>query len=76
MESKSKKEQNHVISLTYRILKENDTDELIYKTERDHTDLENKHIVTKGERGEGINWEFGINIYPLLGIKQRNNKDL
>ena len=52
MESKSKKEQNHVISLTYRILKENDTDELIYKTERDDTDLENKHIVTKGERGK------------------------
>ena len=51
MESKSKKEQNHVISLTYRILKENDTDELIYQTERDHTDLENKHMVTKGERG-------------------------
>ena len=57
-------------------LKKNDTDELIYKTEGDHPDSENKHIVTKGEKGEGINWEFGINICTLLGIKQRNNKDL
>ena len=24
----------------------------------------------------GINWEFGINIYTLLYIKEINNKDL
>ena len=29
-------------------------------------------MVTKGERG----WEFGINIYTLLHIKQMINKDL
>ena len=35
------------------------------------TDLENKLMVTKGERrGQGINWEFGINIYTLLYIKR------
>ena len=38
----------------------------------------NKFMVTKGERlGEGINWEFRINIYTLLYIKKKNdNKDL
>ena len=34
-------------------------------------------MVTKGERcGGGINYEFGINIYRLLYIKQIINKDL
>ena len=30
------------------------------------TDVENKLIVTKGERGGGINSEIGIDIYTLL----------
>ena len=35
------------------------------------TDLENKLMVTKGERGRmtGINEEIGINIYTLVYIK-------
>ena len=34
-------------------------------------------MVTKGVRGGGgINWEFRINRYTLLYIKQINNKDL
>ena len=33
-------------------LKENDTNELIYKTET-LSDIENKLMVTKGERGKG-----------------------
>ena len=36
-------------------------------------------MVTKGEGrrlGEGINWEFGINRYTLLYIKEINNNDL
>ena len=33
-------------------------------------------MVIKGKRGGGINWEFGINIYTLLYVKQINNKDL
>ena len=33
------------------------------------TDIENKPIVTKGERGGGINSEFGINRYTQIYIK-------
>ena len=33
------------------------------------TDVENKFMVTKGERWGGINWEIGIDIYTLLYIK-------
>ena len=33
------------------------------------TDIEDKHMVAKGERGGGINWEFGISGYTLLYIK-------
>ena len=53
----------------------NDTNELIYKTRR-LTDVENKLVVTKGERQErdklGV-WDSQIQ--PLC-IKQTNNKDL
>ena len=40
------------------------------------TDIENKFMVTKVEKRGGINWEFGINRYTLLYIKQIDNKDL
>ena len=33
------------------------------------TDMENKLMVIKEERGRGINWEFGVNRYTLLYIK-------
>ena len=39
------------------------------------THIENKVVVTNGEGG-GISWEYGINRYMLLYIKQMNNKDL
>ena len=42
----------------------NGTNEPIYKTEI-VTDVENKLVVTKGERGRGINWEIWIDIYTL-----------
>ena len=29
------------------------------------TDVENKHMDTKGERGDGMNWEIGIDIYTI-----------
>ena len=29
------------------------------------TDVENKFVATSRERGGGINWETGINIYTL-----------
>ena len=52
-----------------------DTKELIYKME--HTDVENKCMVTKGEIWGGvaqINQELGIN--TLLHITYITNKDL
>ena len=33
------------------------------------TDVEDKLMDTKGERGGGMNWEIGIDIYTLLCIK-------
>ena len=45
----------------------NDTKELIYKTETDLTDNENKLMVPEGETWErGINQELGVNIHTLL----------
>ena len=41
-----------------------------------HTDIENKFMVTKGEREGRINYEFGIDIYTLIYIKEVTNKDL
>ena len=46
----------------------NGTNELIYKKKNRVTDVENKLMVTKGERW-GMNWETGIDIYTLLDIK-------
>ena len=44
------------------------------------TDVENKHMDTKGGKrsggGGGMNWEAGIDIYTLIGIKQITNKNL
>jgi len=45
-------------------LKNGFLNEPIYKTEI-VTDVENKLVVTKGERGRGINWEIWIDIYTL-----------
>ena len=33
-------------------------------------------MVTRGEKGRGINWEIGIDVYTLLYIKYITNKDL
>ena len=41
----------YMISLIYGIQKK-DTNEFIYKTEIDSQDIENKHMVTKGEKEE------------------------
>ena len=39
-----------------------DTNELIYKTETDFTDIENRLVVAKGRGGcvEGMDWEVGM----------------
>ena len=53
-----------------------DTNQLIYKTETDSQTQKTNLWLPKG-KGEGINQEFGINIYTLLYIKyQIANKDL
>ena len=57
--------------------KENDTNELIYKTEIDsQTQKTNLWLPKRVVGGREINQEFGINIYTLLHIKEVNNKDL
>ena len=56
--------------------KEDDTNELIYKTEADSQTSKTNLWLPKWERGGGINWEIGTDIYTLLYIKQITNKDL
>ena len=48
----------------------NDTSELIYKTEIDSQTEKTNLWLPKGKKGEGINWEFGIDRYTLLYIKK------
>ena len=38
-------------------------------------DTENKLMDTKEGRGDGIDWEIGIDIYAVLCIKQITNED-
>ena len=54
-----------MISLICGIYKR-DINELIYETERDsQTYITNSWL----PKGEGINWEFGVNRYTLLYIE-------
>ena len=55
--------------------KKNNTNELVYKTEIDSHTQKISLWLPKGKSRGGINWEFGINRYILLYIKQINNKD-
>ena len=48
---------------------------LLAKQNRD-TDSENKRMDTQGRKGGGMNWKMGIDIYPLLCIKQIANEIL
>ena len=48
---------------------------LLAKQNRD-TVTENKHMDTQGRKGGGMNWKIGIDIYPLLCIKQIANESL
>ena len=38
-------------------------------------DTENKLMDTKEGRGDGLDWEIGIDIYAVLCIKQITNED-
>ena len=49
---------------------------MILQSRNRDTDVENKHTDTKGEKGDGMNWEVGIDIYTLLCIKQIINENL
>ena len=40
------------------------------------TDTQNKFMVTKQEEGVTMNYEYGINRYKILFIRQISNKDL
>ena len=42
------------------------------------TDVENKHMDTKGGKqgGGGMNWEIGIDMYTIICIKWMTNKNL
>ena len=60
--------KNMSLKLYLNLLESN---ELIYKTE-----TENELMVTRGEVGWGrLDWEFGIDMYTLLYLKQITNKD-
>ena len=57
-------------------LKKSDTNELIYKTDRDRL-REQTHGYKRGRvDGGGIVKEFGIDMYTLLYLKRITNKDL
>jgi len=56
-------------------LKRNDTTELTYETETD-SDLENELTVARRKDGEGIVRAFGMDMYTLLYLKWKTNKDL
>ena len=66
--SKPDREKQILYDITYMWNLKNNTNECICKTETD-SDIENKLVVTEGERGGGTNWEFGINRYTLLYTK-------
>ena len=47
-----------------------DIHNLIYEVQIRDTDVENKHMDTKGYKGRsgGMNWETGIDIYAYVDI--------
>ena len=56
-------------------LKKNDMNEFIYKIETDSQILKTNMVI--GGKGEGeINWQIWIDIYTLLHLKYKTNKDL
>ena len=70
------KSEKDKYGITYmQNLKKSDTNELIYKTERDAQTLKTNLWLPKGKDGGKINQEFGINIYILPQIKYIINED-
>ena len=75
--SQTENEKHPMISLICRSQKKNDdTNELIYKTET-LIDLENKPPLLRQEGSrEGIHWDLGTDMCPLLYLKEITNKSL
>ena len=73
--NKLEKDKSHMISFIKWNLKKSHTNELVCNRNR-VKDVENQFMVIKEERGRGINWQIGIDIYTLLYIKQTTNKNL
>ena len=48
----------------------------LLKAQKNYSNIENKHMDTKGESRGGINWEIGIDIYTLSCVKQTTNGNL
>ena len=55
---------------------QNDTKELIHKTETDSRFQSQIYGYQRGNIGEEMDWEVGIGIYALLYTKSIGNKDL
>ena len=61
----------------------NGTDEPVCRAEIRDTEVENKRMDTKGGKRQGggwgggvLNWAIGIDMYTLMCIKLKTNKDL
>ena len=62
--------------LLYVKSKNDDTCKLIYKTETDSQAQRVNYGYWEERQGGGIDWEFEIDIYILLYLKQINDQDL
>ena len=78
----SQKEKNKYHILTHICgTQKNGTDEPVCRAEIE-TDVENKHMDTKGGKPQGdgvggvLNWAIGIDLYTVMCIKMMTNKNL
>ena len=73
----SQKEKNKYCMLMHICgIQKNGTDEPVCKAEIE-TQTQRTNVWTpRGERGGGINWEIGIEIYTLIRIKWITNENL
>ena len=67
--SKSEREKQILYNITYMWNLEKWHRWTYLQSRNRDTDVEDKLMDTKGERGGGMNWEIGIDIYTLLCIK-------
>ena len=59
--------QNHLVCLKPKVLLKN-TKQSYLPSRNTDTDVENKHMDTKGAEWGGMNWEIGIDVYTLLEL--------